>query len=811
MDYQILDTLAEQEFDDLTVLASQICQVPIALITLVDEERQWFKSKVGLQAEETPRDFAFCAHAILDTIPLIVPDASNDNRFSDNPLVTSSPNIRFYAGAPLTTDSGLNIGTLCVIDTVPRKLSEVQISSLNALARQVMAQMELRKNNLQLQSKLIEMKELKENFSNLIDHMNEIVFEIDTNGRWIFLNSAWSDITGFSHSESINHRISEFIHPLDRLSSLEKFRPLLEGKKDTCRHEMRFLCKTGETRWFEACARVRTDKSTNKQKIIGTLLDITKHKEFEGELITAREEAIISNQTKTAFLANMSHEIRTPMNGIIAMTSLLIDSKLNGEQFEYAKTIKHSADALLELINDILDFSKIDAGKLDLENMPFDLSNLLTQTIDVLKHSATKNHTRLILNYDKDIPEVVSGDPHRLRQIFTNIIGNAIKFTSNGHVEVRAKLLSRSANHYDVEFAITDTGIGISKEALKNIFDSFSQADNSMTRKYGGTGLGLSITERLVRLMKGKISVQSDLGQGSTFTVQVHLGNPTEEIKQKFLSEKRTELKVEAKNKKVTKSGRLLIAEDNMINQKVFLGLLQGTNYQIDIVDNGIKALEAVKNNKYDLILMDCQMPEMDGYEATLQLKKQTPPFTTPIIAVTANAMKNEKDRCFDVGMSDYISKPISGPRLIETIEKWLPNPKNAENTQFNLLPENDNAIDIAVIEQLKKMGEESGSDLLGDILKIYFEGAPKTIELLKQHFANRHFDLLAKDAHHFRSSCNGVGAISMAEYCEKLEIVCKTNIDTNEIERLLSLIYKDYEIVKVQLIKLNNTQARAS
>ena len=433
-DYRVLDTVPEKMFDDIALLASQICQVPVALISFVDENRQWFKSKIGFSDNETNREVSFCSHAILGDEVMVVTDALADSRFSDNPLVKGPSQIRFYAGAPLTTEHGHNIGTLCVIDKVPRKLSPEQQNALQALARQIVTQLDFRKLNEALDTKVQEIALVQERYSDLIDHMNEVVFQIDRFGRFGFLNQAWVDITGYTLEESLNKRFSEFIHPQDRSQAIQKFRPLFENKVESVHEEIRFQHKNGQVSWIEVSARRRYDRDGNFQGLMGTFLDIGQRKIFEQELISAKETAIDSVRAKGAFLANMSHEIRTPMNGIIAMSSLLIESNLNPQQFEYTKTIKQSADSLLQLINDILDFSKIDAGKLELETVPFELKTLLNQTINVLKPSATKNNTQLSCSFEGDFPDFVAGDPHRLRQIFTNIIGNGIKFTSQGKV-----------------------------------------------------------------------------------------------------------------------------------------------------------------------------------------------------------------------------------------------------------------------------------------------------------------------------------------------------------------------------------------
>jgi CheY-like chemotaxis protein/HPt (histidine-containing phosphotransfer) domain-containing protein len=372
---------------------------------------------------------------------------------------------------------------------------------------------------------------------------------------------------------------------------------------------------------------------------------------------------------------------------------------------------------------------------------------------------------------------------------------------------VKVNVRSGHGKKFQLHFSVEDTGIGIAKDSLDKIFKAFSQGDNSMTRKFGGTGLGLSITERLVRLMNGKIQVESELGKGSIFSVEVELDAPSEKEVQEFLSLE--EEKKEKRKQKFSKSGRMLIAEDNMINQKVFLGLLHGSNYHIDIVDNGRKAVEAVKNNKYDLVLMDCQMPEMDGYEAAAKIRKleKASGLHLPIIAVTANAMKNEKERCLSVGMDDYISKPISGPDLIELIEKWLPGSQGKSKKSEAFMDSNQlNLVDEQVLEQLRQMGLETKSDLLGEVIAIFLAEGPAKVKDIKRLIAENNLPMAAKQAHHFKSSCNGVGAQTLAKFCQEIEINCKRG-HTKPLEELILHMSNDFALVKAYL----NSKANSS
>jgi PAS domain S-box-containing protein len=490
------------------------------------------------------------------------------------------------------------------------------------------------------------------------------VFRCAQAGAFLDCNDAGARILGYDSREDLIGRPATdvFFAIEDKDDSDTK----MAAQGTVSNQELCLRRKDGSVVWVMSNTSLLKGPTGNE--VEGTFVDITVCKQAEEQMRVAKEAAEAASRAKSEFLANMSHEIRTPMNGVIGMTGLALETELNPEQREYLDTVKSSAEALLLIINDILDFSKIEARKLELERVPFNVREVVRATIRQLSVQAQKKQLSLLCHFSPDLPQNEIGDPGRLRQILMNLVGNAIKFTERGEIMVLAKKLTDAEDENTLQFSVSDTGIGVPAEKQKSIFEAFIQADTSSTRQYGGTGLGLTIASQLVSLMGGRIWMESDPGKGSTFHFTAHFGVASEIQLLKPAAGKHPALQAisSAQQKKL----HILIAEDNLVNSRLATRLVAKQGHSAVVVDSGRAALKALEAERFDLVLMDVQMPDMDGLEATSAIREQERGTKKhlPIIAMTAHAMNGDRERCLEAGMDAYVTKPVDAQKLLAAI-----------------------------------------------------------------------------------------------------------------------------------------------
>ncbi|AWJ93132.1 two-component hybrid sensor and regulator (plasmid) [Azospirillum baldaniorum] len=1208
--YRILDTDPEPEFDTITKLAAGVFDTPIVLVSLVDAGRQWFKSRQGLDIVQTPRDVAFCAHAILQDEPLVVPDATQDKRFSCNPLVTGAPGIRFYAGAPLITKDGFRLGTLCLIDVKPRaSLSSSQRVSLQRMAQLVVDQMDIRleiehcrqseaeameRNRLlalstdvgywtfdptagafswsgggaamaaqpvirtrhtglagfadcfhesdrlavltqlqrafhdgetftvearivgqagdlrhvdvrglfvrdgygtltRLRGMMLDITdrliaeaaklEGERSFQALAQLSPVIIFRTTLDGRLTYINNAWSRLSQESAEKVLSMHWTNVIHPDDHAEALtawatpqgaltpfqtefhllggdnappvwvtafitpqydhheqamgfigfaiditerhrveralrqtervlrdaiesiseafvlydaddrlvicnETYRQLYSLSADLIVPGARFenIIRQGAERgqYAEAIGRVDdwvqerlsyrkshgkepfeqalgngswlliSDRRTSDGGMVGIRTDISRLKSTEEELkrkiadleqtqamlrertealeeVTdalrlARDEAEAATHAKSDFLAAMSHEIRTPMNGVIGMTDLLLETGLIGEQLQFAQAVRSSANALLTIINDILDMSKLEAGRVELETLPFNPADLLEGVVELLWPKAHEKGIDLGILLSPEARHTVLGDATRLRQILVNLVGNAVKYTETGNVVIETGIQTQTDGNsetiHTLRFDVIDTGIGIPSEAISRLFSRFEQVDRTIARRYGGTGLGLAICKQLTELMQGRITVKSDQATGSQFTVEVPIrianGSSQQSEWMSFTGRHALVIKPPGFNRRIltaqlrsltldvqeasdaqtaraalakavtsghpfdvvfvsqslfdtvsdtllqfgldrsdyapriilvcsygaplastgndklvpfaclarpirmaalssilgrlfsdgldaplatparshhppereinrppARSAHILIAEDNATNQLIAATLLRRAGFTVDIVDDGVQALEAMSLRPYDLVLMDVQMPNLTGFEATEHIRAlRGPRATVPVIALTADAMIETRERCLRAGMNDVVTKPFERSALLGVINRWLDMGRGAgqhlrlavdDHRTGQARSDNDSCIHEPILVDL--VASVPVNDFLF-LMRCFYSDMQERMERIADLAGRRDAPRLAREMHDLSSTCASFGLLKLSEKATRLERLQKSGDD---------------------------------
>ena len=521
----------------------------------------------------------------------------------------------------------------------------------------------------------------EEKFRQLAEHINEVFWIITPAGdETIYISPAYEQVWGRSCDSLYRNPMAwqEAIHPDDVERARSTVLRQLQGDPDAL--EFRIRTPDGLEKWIRARAFPIRDAAGKLIRVAGISEEITQQKRYEAGLIRAREAAEMANRAKSEFVANMSHEVRTPMNGVIGMAGLLLDTELTAEQRQYAEIVRSCGESLLAVINDILDFSRIEARKLELEVLDFDLRQVLETSMEVLSPSAQGKGLRLECIVEPEVPVRLKGDYGRLRQVLLNLGGNAIKFTSQGEVMIGAHLDREDKGSVRIRFSVEDTGIGIPADRQPHIFSPFTQADGSTTRKYGGAGLGLAISKQLVELLGGQIGIDGERREGSKFwftaVFEKQAAGACADVPGVLQRVGDGDEGSGPKHKSMKRARRILVAEDNLTNRRVALAILKKLGCSADAVADGKEALASLRSIPYDLVLMDCQMPEMSGYEAAVCIRDPRSGVRNPqvpIVAVTAHAMNGDREECLAAGMNDYLSKPVQPSTLAAMLDKWLP------------------------------------------------------------------------------------------------------------------------------------------
>ncbi|HKY40880.1 MAG TPA: ATP-binding protein [Polyangiaceae bacterium] len=500
---------------------------------------------------------------------------------------------------------------------------------------------------------------------------------------------------------------------------------------------------------------------------IGPIIRVTENAFAKLEKTTAK--ALEAARLRSEFLANMSHEIRTPMNGVLGMIELLSRTSFDDKQQRYLTTLQTSAGGLLSVLNDILDFSKIDAGKMELREDTCRVRGLIDEVTELFAARAELRGVQMISIVEADVPTQVEADTERVRQVLSNLVGNAVKFTESGKITVRASVEEQRGQMFQVRFEVRDTGEGIEPTLQGKLFEAFSQLDGSLTRRHGGTGLGLAICKQLVVLMKGRIGVSSELGKGSTFWFVLPLRR-LESYGRLELPRGRSERPLAPPpSSKDGLTRKILVAEDNLINQEVIRELLAELGYEAHIVENGLSALTALEQESFPLVLMDCQMPELDGYGAAREIRRrEAGSHHMPLIAVTAHAFEGERQKAMACGMDDYVTKPINATLLGEVIQRWWPQPGRYEQES------GERGASMKVATPVVVSGEASALDpnvrRSAAVAKVFLKHVPDQIASIGRAIANADAATLKSAAHKLKGSCLAVGIPRMAQLCGQLE-----------------------------------------
>ncbi|MCS4302425.1 PAS domain-containing hybrid sensor histidine kinase/response regulator [Chryseobacterium sp. BIGb0232] len=613
-------------------------------------------------------------------------------------------------------------------------------------------------------------KRQEEKYRNIIANMNLGLLEVDNNETIRYANQSFCNVSGYDADELIGKNPTLLFLQGDHNIAFVKEQIQLRKKGVSSVYQMPVKNKRGEIRWWAISGAPNYDDNGNQLGSIGIHLDITDQKKLEEDLMLEKANALEASKAKEVFLANMSHEIRTPLNAILGFLRELKRLELTDTQKQFVENSFNASEHLLSIINNILDISKIESGEMTLDNHSFSLSESVQKVITILDPKAKQKKLKLEAQFPEDLCPELKGDSLKIEQILFNIVGNSLKFTDKGQISITCKVLKDFKNYQHISICIKDTGIGMTEDYIKDIFKKFNQEDSSVSRKYGGTGLGMAITKQLIGLMKGEIQIRSEKNVGTEITIFLNLDKGKESNQSKSIQQPEN-ISIKGIN--------VLLVEDNELNQLVAERSLNYFGCQVSKADNGRMALEILSKQEFDIILMDIQMPELDGIETTKILRNELG-STTPIIALTANAFKTEIDNCISAGMNAYVTKPFNEEDLRQIIYKYT---RSEKTTNTHLSEMSEIVYDLKNIQALSR-GDD---DFVKKMISIFIVQTEETIALIDQAFNHKDYAEIARLVHKIKPGIQGVGIHSLDESVKRLEI------DAKEMTEELPVLYHSF------------------
>ena len=638
----------------------------------------------------------------------------------------------------------------------------------------------------------------------------------------LFVNGPFVRMLGYDNPAQIldERTVLDFFTPQGRERLDEFSRKRMRGETTPMRYEVELQRRDGSV--IIAENQVKIINWEGEPAIQATLIDITERKRAEHELLYASENALTAAKAKSQFLTTMSHELRTPLNGVLGILELIEDTHLDEEQGSLVQLAVQSGELLWMLINDILDYSRLESGRMELESISIDLREIIAQVVDMMSPQVGGRQLELMTSVASDLPQQVFGDPLRVKQIITNLVSNAVKFTPQGTVKVAAAVKQRDAFSIRVELQVIDSGIGISPADCKSIFELFRQADNTTTRKFGGSGLGLAVCRQLAGLMDGEISVKSELGKGSTFTAEMNFGLGTEQaltgddddpptvaLARRPIAKKEPQGVAtyqeaatparDAQSSLIEQHGEILVVDDNNINLTVTQSMLKKLGHQSATASDGLEALTMPRDRPFAMVLMDGQMPRMDGFEATRRIRESGESYShIPVVALTANAMAGDKEQCLAAGMDDYIGKPVNIHQLSTLVTRWLKAGSVGREAPLRV-KRCDRARAAELARQLGAGFEE--------VLELYLEDAAKRIDNIRAALDQHSSTLLAAESDALKSASANVGAAHICALAEQLQTQASAG-DAEAVERLVAELADDLQATGDELRALYDEHA---